>query len=244
MVAIAVLVTSCFLRGGNRFFLVSRVQYDLRVNFAVPGVGKDVGTFSYVKGRARRLVPVIRVEGRVDIVSSNGQLVIEVFRREEEASDGEQFRRVGRDGRILCRSIQRFYFRRVSRCHVVVHVQGHGLVRVIGIRGFVRCIHAGRRYLEGNGANVLGLFGFKVAFRRVVCGDRATSLSSRQAIASANGIKVAIRAIAFGSNGRSLVLRFAMFRGHFGSGPTVHVRILGTTPHGEFRGLYRQRRNT
>lgn len=38
VVAIAVLVTSCLLRSGNRLFLVSRVQDNLRVYLAIAGV--------------------------------------------------------------------------------------------------------------------------------------------------------------------------------------------------------------
>lgn len=141
-----------------------------------------------VKRRTGRLVFVIRVEGRVDIVSTYGELVVKVFGREEEASNGEKLRCVRRDGGILGRTIKWLYFRRVSRGHVIVDVKGNGLVRVVHVRGLIRCVNARRCYFQSDCANVLGFFGFQVTLRRVIGGHRSTPFSSRQAISSANGI--------------------------------------------------------
>lgn len=72
VVTITVLIARRFLRSGDRLLLVSRVKNDLRVYFAIFRVSEYVRPFSDVKGRARRLMLVVRVEGRVDVMGPNG----------------------------------------------------------------------------------------------------------------------------------------------------------------------------
>lgn len=126
--AIAVLYTSRLLWGGDRLLLICRVTNYLRVHLTISRGGEDVRPFCNVTRRARRLVFVVWVEGRVDEVCPDGELVVEVFRRAKEASNCEQFRRVGRDGRVFRRAIKRLNAGGDFRCHIVVHVARYCLV--------------------------------------------------------------------------------------------------------------------
>lgn len=243
VVTITVLNTSRFLRSSNRFLLIGRITNDLRMNFAVLVVCKDVRSLSNVTWRARRFMLVIRVKGRMDKVSSNGKLMVKIFRRAKKASNGQYLRHVRRDGRVLCRPIKRLNAGRNAGGRIINHVTRNCLMRLIKIRRLIRCVNARSCNFQGRSKNVLGLVRLYVTFCRIIGRDRATSLSSRQAVASANGVKVAIRTITLRRNCRSLVLRLTMFCSNFRGGLSIYVGVLGEFPHGLLRRFNCQRSN-
>lgn len=243
MMTIAVLITRCLLRSSDRLFLISGITHYLRMYLQITRMSQDVCSLSNVTRRTRRLMLIIRVKGRMNIMSTNRKLMIQIFRRQKQASNGQQLRRIRRNRRILRRTIKRLYFRRMTRSSIVINVKRNCLVRVINVRGLIRRVNARRSNLKSNSANVLGLFRLKIVLRRIISRDRSTPLTSRQAITGANGIKMSIGTITPRSYRCSLIFRLTMFRSDLRSGFAINVRILRTVPNSKPRRLYRKGRN-
>ncbi len=231
------LYSNRFLRCRNRLFLIGGVTYDHRVHFAIAVGCEDVGAFGNLARRLRARFPAVRMEGRMYKVGANGELMVYVFGRKQEAGNCEFTRRIGVGGRIFCRAFQRTNLLRVTRCLFIKGIKRNCLVGFVNVRRLVRSIHAGRRNFKCRRVDVIGDIGFQMLLCRIIRRYRTAPFAPWQPFSGTYGVARAIGTIALRRNRRSLVLRPSVTCGHVMCSLAINVGVLREVPYSVFRGL-------
>lgn len=162
------ILTRRLLRSCHRLLLISSVTNNNRMYLKVTVRRQNVRTLSNTNRRLRRLVLVHGVECRVNKVSANRELVINVLRRQAKASNSEALHYLRRNRRINCRQVKRLHVRRILRSFVVTNVTRDCQVRVITRRRLIRSVNARRRNLQGLRNNVLVLIRLEVTLSSII----------------------------------------------------------------------------